>query len=126
MIPRGFPQSAGEEGLYRDGVLLQSTGSFNWGAGPNTNTVFKIGTSENYAPFIGLVDKLRHYNRALTSNEIAAIYAAGTNTIVPPPTRAVIPVSSRESLSQGPLRVLVAITDYLPRACRRVSSHQLF
>jgi len=85
--------------FYRNGVLLLSTETFNWGGGPNTNTTFKIGTSDIYKPFIGLIDELRYYNRALTSNEVAAIYAAGTNKIVLPPTLAVSLTSGNVLLS---------------------------
>jgi hypothetical protein len=75
---------------YSDGVY--AAGNFlPWGAGPNTNAVFKIGCSGEYEPFIGMIDEMRYYNRALGSNEIAAIYAAGTNRFLPPPTLAVAP-----------------------------------
>ena len=50
---------------------------FSWGGG--TPTRF----------FRGKVDELALYNRSLTTNEIAAIYAANASQVLPPPTLAV-------------------------------------
>lgn len=57
-----------------------------WGTGPNTGTPFRLGTSASWAPLIGLVDEARYYSRALSSSEIAVLYATHADEILPSPT----------------------------------------
>jgi hypothetical protein len=55
------------------------------GSGPISDAVptlndFRIGNRQAFAqPFGGIIDELKVYNRALSSSEVAAIYAAGSN-----------------------------------------------
>ena len=58
-----------------------------------------IGYRPGGAKWEGQLDEVMLFNRALAPNEVAAIYAAGTNSIVPPPTLAVSFVSGGVQLS---------------------------
>jgi hypothetical protein len=55
------------------------------GSGPIGDTLptlndFRIGNRQQFAePFTGIIDELKVYNRALSSSEVAAIYAAGSH-----------------------------------------------
>jgi hypothetical protein len=64
--------------FYQNGVVRVANDAWSWGSGSNIHCTLRIGTSQDWAPFIGLIDELTYYNRALTANEIAAIYAAGS------------------------------------------------
>ena len=61
---------------FVNGVIVQSS-AYSGGIGPNSDPL-RIGTSGGFAPFAGLIDEVGIYHRALTTNEIAAIYAAGS------------------------------------------------
>jgi len=76
------PYSSGDKRLYFDGVLVQETnvlGSF----AQNTDAVWignNIGNDngDNYWP--GMISDVALYNRALSSAEVASLYAAATNS----------------------------------------------
>ncbi len=78
--------ASGAMRLYVDGVLsAQSTTTVRpfRDLDPNSNPGFGIGNHPGYPtspynfPFKGRIDELSIYNRALTSNEVAGIFAAG-------------------------------------------------
>jgi len=60
--------------LYIDGTLRATQAA---SPGPQNTAPFLIGGSANCEKFAGLVDEVCIYDRALTANEIAAIYNAG-------------------------------------------------
>jgi hypothetical protein len=68
--------------FYTNGLLV-ATGSGTLGS---TNTTpLRIGKSGDCGgTFAGMLDEVTIYNRALTSNEIQAIYIVGTNGMCPP------------------------------------------
>jgi len=74
------------EYLFLDGVLVasmpftqQSYGSGNYQYQLGTGyTAGWPGTAGGWFPFAGVIDEASIYNRALATNEIAAIFAAGT------------------------------------------------
>ncbi|MCX6922096.1 MAG: immunoglobulin domain-containing protein [Verrucomicrobia bacterium] len=60
--------------FYIDGNAVTGvTGSL----GPDTPDPLKLGDSGTCAPFVGLIDEVALYSRALTTNEVQAIYNAG-------------------------------------------------
>jgi hypothetical protein len=67
--------------IYLDGLLsgsvAQSSPPVNNSRDVEIGSSFGGGSRQRY--FNGLLDDLRYYNRALTSNEILAIYQAATN-----------------------------------------------
>src|SRR3989338_7463215 len=63
--------------LYIDGGLDKSGGDVNWAKGCSTLDV-RIGTRSNGDfQFIGLIDDVRIYNRALSASEIQRLYNMG-------------------------------------------------
>ena len=66
---------------YANGVQVhQYQGSGPIGDVEPTNNDFRIGNRQNFVvPFSGTIDELKVYNRALSSSEVAAIYAAGSS-----------------------------------------------
>jgi hypothetical protein len=64
------------------GTLAQSIPPANNSRDVEIGSSWGGGARQRY--FNGLVDELKYYNRALTSNEIAAIYNAGTNGMCAP------------------------------------------
>jgi hypothetical protein len=64
--------------LYKNGQLINTTTSYSGLLGTPTSTL-KIGRTGNVTAgfFIGYIDEARLYNRALSLNEIQAIYAGG-------------------------------------------------
>ena len=61
--------------IYINGVLA---GTASGTLGTSSSEPFKIGASDVYGGFNGWIDEVAIYNRALSANEIAAIYAAGS------------------------------------------------
>ncbi len=74
-------RSAGVTTLYVDGVATP-TGTTST---PLTPTAFTIGSENGLRYFNGAIDDVRIYNRALTTNEIQAIYDAESGQCTPPP-----------------------------------------
>ena len=66
---------------YGNGVQVhQYQGSGPIGDVLPTLNEFRIGNRQQFPePFAGIIDELKIYNRALSSSEVAAIYAAGSN-----------------------------------------------
>lgn len=64
--------------IYLDGQQVGQASSFTGDTGDGTSP-FWIGRRGDGYYFPGLVDEVALFNRALESNEIAAIHAAGTN-----------------------------------------------
>jgi Concanavalin A-like lectin/glucanases superfamily len=66
---------------YGNGVQVhQYQGSGLIGDVDPTRNDFRIGNRQQFpTPFPGRIDELKIYNRALTSSEVAAIYAAGSS-----------------------------------------------
>jgi hypothetical protein len=66
---------------YGNGVQVhQYQGSGPIGDVLPTLNDFRIGNRQQFpAPFTGIIDELKVYNRALSSSEVAAIYAAGSS-----------------------------------------------
>jgi prepilin-type N-terminal cleavage/methylation domain-containing protein len=64
--------------LYKNGQLINTTTSYSGLLGTPTSTL-KIGRTGNVTAgfFIGYIDEARLYNRALSLNEIQAVYAGG-------------------------------------------------
>ncbi len=62
--------------LYTNGVLA---GSVSGTLGPQNSEPLRIGTVDSYPayPFVGLIDEVSIFNRALSADEIKAIYQAG-------------------------------------------------
>jgi len=73
-----YDKTSGIARLYCNGVVVaqQNLGSFT----PLTSYDFYIGRrpDQDFRSFSGKIDELSLYNRALSSNEIAAIYSAGS------------------------------------------------
>ena len=75
-----YDQASGEAAIYCNGVIIaQATlGTFT----PATSYDFCLGArlapADDLHSFAGLMDEFSLYNRALSSNEIAAIYNAGS------------------------------------------------
>ena len=73
--------------IYVDGTQRSSTTNASFGAIMNTTRTFRIGadsySSANYFP--GAIDEVSIYSRALSSSEVAAIYAAGSAEKCRPP-----------------------------------------
>ena len=70
--------STGIMNLYVDSVLGASA-TENFGAIDDGGMRLRFGiTSEGHDPFSGLIDEVQIYNRALTADEIRAIYDAGS------------------------------------------------
>ncbi len=74
-----YDKASGIAKIYRDGtvVVQQTLGSFT----PHTTFDLYLGKRPgggDIIPYIGLLDELSLYNRALDTNEIAAIYNAGS------------------------------------------------
>jgi hypothetical protein len=75
-----YDKSSGMATLYRNGVVVatQNLGSFT----PQTTYAFVMGQRVNSGAgengYSGLMDEVSIYSRALSSNEIAAIYNAGS------------------------------------------------
>jgi hypothetical protein len=63
--------------LYTNGVLV---GAVAGKLGPKNSEPLRIGAIDYYvpAPFVGLIDEVSLYNRALTASEIQNLYAAGS------------------------------------------------
>lgn len=67
----------GNWSLYQDGVLVTTgTGSPH----PDANTPLQIGSSGGFLPFIGHIDDVRIYNRALSAQEVANLYTSERDT----------------------------------------------
>jgi Concanavalin A-like lectin/glucanases superfamily len=66
---------------YGNGVQVhQFQGSGAIGDVAPTLNDFRIGNRQDFPwPFAGIIDELKIYNRVLSSSEVAAIYAAGSN-----------------------------------------------
>ena len=66
---------------YANGIQVhQYQGSGPIGDVDPTQNDFRIGNRQQFpVPFGGIVDELKIYNRALSSSEVAAIYAAGSS-----------------------------------------------
>jgi hypothetical protein len=61
--------------FYMNGVLKATAAGTN---GPTNSAPLEIGGSGTCATFDGLLDEVSIYNRALSSNEVAAIFNAGS------------------------------------------------
>lgn len=76
--------------FYVNGVAVKtspSSSSFDKGGVPNVSTaLFRLGMpgDGSSASFNGLMDEIEIYNRALSSDELGAIYARGATGKVPP------------------------------------------
>lgn len=72
---------SGEMALYIDGVAVATRTVRGGTINAAESTPFHIGTSSDpgYLPYDGVVDEPAVYRRALTSTEVAAIHAAGSN-----------------------------------------------
>lgn len=74
--------------LYVNGVL-EASATAGFALDYDTTPIF-IGTSGTWAPYLsmfgGIIDEVSIYKRALSSNEIAAIYNAGSGGKCPLPT----------------------------------------
>jgi hypothetical protein len=71
--------------IYVDGSVVAS----NFAAGVvmlsnNVPCFAAISPCSGENPFTGVLDEIQVYNRAITANEVQAIYAAGTNGMCPP------------------------------------------
>jgi alpha-tubulin suppressor-like RCC1 family protein len=75
-----YDKSSGVAVIYLNGTLVkQSTlGTFTPKTSADLNFGYRPGGSASGTRFVGKMDELSLYNRALSSNEIAAIYAAGS------------------------------------------------
>lgn len=72
--------------IYIDGVSVPVTTGYTAGVYPNTNStaVIKIGANNDAGWFLnGKIDDVRIYNRALSSNEVQALYKTGGVTVKP-------------------------------------------
>lgn len=79
-----WDRASGDMKIYLNGALVQQTnttiipiGVLDPGSEPAIGIGNHSGTFHQF-PFNGLVDELAIYNRALTANEIASIYTAGS------------------------------------------------
>jgi RHS repeat-associated protein len=75
-----YDKSSGVSTIYYDGLIAarQTLGTFT----PSTAFDLYLGRRVSETPgdsFVGLMDEMSLYKRALTSNEIAAIYLAGSS-----------------------------------------------
>jgi hypothetical protein len=71
-----YDGSTGLQQQYINGVVVAS-GDASAFIGPNT-APFLIGNSGACSPFAGLIDEVSLYNRALSAEEIQAIFGAGS------------------------------------------------
>jgi hypothetical protein len=83
-----YNSSASEAKLYVDGVLIETL--FATGAIATANTYFGIGSCEYvqdvgppFYPLYGNMDEIGLWNRALTANEVLALYNAGSGLTYP-------------------------------------------
>ena len=90
--------------IYVDGAERGSATNASFGAIMNTTRPFRIGADTYSAQndFPGAVDEVSVYNRALSSNEIAAIYAAGSAGKCRPPLPSLLTTPTR--LANGALQ----------------------
>lgn len=84
-----YDRASGEAVIYRNGeaAAREHLGSFT----PDTTRRIVLGRQPPSWAFDGILDELALYNRALSSNEVAAIHAAGSAgkckpACVPPPS----------------------------------------
>jgi hypothetical protein len=72
-----YDKTSGLARLLVNGAVVQTSnlGTFN----PQTSYDFTLGHRPGGASLVGQIDEPTLYNRALTTNEIQAIYAAGSN-----------------------------------------------
>lgn len=63
---------------YVDGVVFETAQRSNmyWSASINTSYIGKNGGSSALTPFNGKMDNIRTYSRALTQDEVRALYNA--------------------------------------------------
>jgi hypothetical protein len=82
-------QEAGIASFYVDGVLNSVTNISFYNLCPDTNSMWVgMGVSQQWGPnqgWLGCLDEVEVFNRALSSNEVAAIYNAGTSGKCKPP-----------------------------------------
>lgn len=97
--------SAGTKTIYVDGNVDAQTGTTGWSAaGPANADEFWIGQSpdtlDGNVPFIGLIDEVQLFNRALSQTEIQNIMANGT--VIPTSvTAGQLPSGTPVSLASG-------------------------
>src|ERR1035437_6645252 len=88
-----YDKATGLARLYRNGLLVaqQNLGSYTPRTGYDLYLGRRVAPASDASTFSGLLDEVSLYNRALTSNEIAAIYNVSASGKCPPaPTPPVI------------------------------------
>jgi hypothetical protein len=73
-----YDQSAGTMALYVNGLLTGQSSIGPYQIGRTTEPLLIGGNSAEGPSFNGVIDEVTLYSRALSSNEIASIYAAGS------------------------------------------------
>jgi hypothetical protein len=68
-----------------------------------------LGGTTTKANFAGLIDELAVYNRALASNEVAAIFAAGANGKCPPSSPVVVTNPASQTVGAGSNAVFAVV-----------------
>ena len=97
--------------IYRNGQLVGTSGPVT-GTMSNNGASARLGArQDNYLPFRGAMDEVQIYDRALTANEILAIYqtppATGDTT---PPSAAILAPSDNTTVS-GTIAVRASAAD---------------
>ncbi len=94
--------------FYVNGVFAGSGDASVVSSDNNSSAIGAVGTIDSRSCFSGAIDELSIYNRALSSNEIAAIYNAGSAgksycflnvTLTNPPNNSLFPIGSNINLS---------------------------
>ena len=98
-----YDKASGVAKMYCNGVVVvqQTVGSFT----PQTTYDLYLGrrplTGGETLEYAGLMDELSLYNRALSSNEIAAIYIAGSGGKCPPTPPAITTQPTDQTVAVG-------------------------
>jgi hypothetical protein len=94
-----YDKSSGLGRLYLNGILVaqQNLGVFT----PQTGYNLYLGNRPGSALWSGLLDEISLYNRALSSNEVASIYDAGTSGKCPLIAPAIISQPTNQTVTAG-------------------------
>ncbi|MGO8836785.1 MAG: FG-GAP-like repeat-containing protein [Limisphaerales bacterium] len=104
-----YDKTTGVLTLYQNGAVVASGNVGIWTPSTAFDLYLGIRPAGVFAPipYQGLLDEVSLYNRALSSNEIAAIYAAGSAGKCPPPP---VPVISSFIPASGTNGTVVTIS----------------